>query len=242
MTRKCHNHTLQTNPRHHEEEAKNINKDCMKCSLKVSMTRKCHNHAHTADQPTTPWGRDKECQQPHDSKLSNQLSLPRQDDCKLEMTLSIAEQNKDQTQPPTNKIQNRRDFYSVAWVMPQGLDFGALGVPRGSKKKFFQTWSCGISNWRGRQAEQNASNIFILGSNWWPWGEVKRSNIFNMSISKIFIPNSLCVFSQIKDRKHIEQNFNSVARVMPRGGTCGCWGGQKLKRGDLRWRPMDCAL
>ena len=24
------------------------------------------------------------------------------------------------------------DFYSVAWVMPQGWDFGALGVPRGS--------------------------------------------------------------------------------------------------------------
>ena len=38
-----------------------------------------------------------------------------------------------------------------------------------------------------------------------------------MSISKIFIPNSLCVFSQIKDRKHIEQNFHSVARVIPRG-------------------------
>ena len=28
----------------------------------------------------------------------------------------------------------RRDFYSVAWVIPQGWDFGALGVPRGSKK------------------------------------------------------------------------------------------------------------
>ena len=25
-------------------------------------------------------------------------------------------------------------------------DFGALGVPRGSKKIVFQTWSCGISN------------------------------------------------------------------------------------------------
>ena len=24
----------------------------------------------------------------------------------------------------------RRDFNSVAWVMPQGWDFGALGVPR----------------------------------------------------------------------------------------------------------------
>ena len=34
------------------------------------------------------------------------------------------------------------------------------------------------------------------------------------------------MFSQIKDRKHIEQNFHSVARVMPRGGTCGCWGGE----------------
>ena len=31
------------------------------------------------------------------------------------------------------------------------------------------------------------------------------------------------MFSQIKDRKHIEQNFHSVARVIPRGGTCGFW-------------------
>ena len=30
----------------------------------------------------------------------------------------------------------RRDFHSVAWVMPQGSDLGALGVPRGSKKNF----------------------------------------------------------------------------------------------------------
>ena len=28
----------------------------------------------------------------------------------------------------------RRDFHSVPWVMPQGWDFGALGVPRGLKK------------------------------------------------------------------------------------------------------------
>ena len=39
----------------------------------------------------------------------------------------------------------RRDFNSVAWIMPQGSDLGALGVPTGSKT-FFQTWSCGISN------------------------------------------------------------------------------------------------
>ena len=29
-------------------------------------------------------------------------------------------------------------FYSVAWVMPQGWDFGALGVPKGSKIYFFK--------------------------------------------------------------------------------------------------------
>ena len=31
----------------------------------------------------------------------------------------------------------RRDFYSVAWDMPEGWDFGALGVP-GVKKKIFK--------------------------------------------------------------------------------------------------------
>ena len=127
------------------------------------------------------------------------------------------------------KIQNISDgiFILAPGSCPRGGTLGHWGCP-GVKKIFFQTWSCGISNWQGWQAEQNASNIFILGSNWWPWGEVKRSNVINMSISKIFIPNSLCVFSQIKGRKRIEQNFHSVARVMPRGGTCWCWGSQKL--------------
>ena len=30
----------------------------------------------------------------------------------------------------------RRDNQSVAWVMPEGMDLGALGVPRGQKKMF----------------------------------------------------------------------------------------------------------
>ena len=43
----------------------------------------------------------------------------------LYQTLCVFSQMKD-----TKHI--RQDFYSVAWVMPQGWDFGALGVPRGS--------------------------------------------------------------------------------------------------------------
>ena len=42
-------------------------------------------------------------------------------------TLCVSSQMKD-----TKHI--RGDFHSVAWVMPQGFDFGVLGVPRGSKK------------------------------------------------------------------------------------------------------------
>ena len=43
------------------------------------------------------------------------------------------------------------------------------------------------------------------------------------SISKIFIPN-LCVFSQMKDTKHIRQDFYSVAWVMPQGWGFGALG------------------
>ena len=40
-----------------------------------------------------------------------------------------------------------------------------------------------------------------------------------------FLYQTLCVFSQIKDRKHIKQNFHSVDKVMPPG--CGGAGGVK---------------
>ena len=36
-----------------------------------------------------------------------------------------------------------------------------------------------------------------------------------MSILR-FLYQTLCAFLQIKDRKHIEQNFHSVAAVMPK--------------------------
>ena len=42
----------------------------------------------------------------------------------------------------------------------------------------------------------------------------QKVKIITMSILKILY-QTLCVFSQIKDRKNIKQNFHSVARVMP---------------------------
>ena len=128
----------------------------------------------------------------------------------LYQTLCVFSQMKD-----TKHI--RRDFHSVAWAMPQGSDLGALGVLRWSKKKI-QTWSCGISNQRGWWAEENASKIFILGPNWEPWGEVKRSNIIKFQLPcqfQRFLYQTLCVLTY--KRKYIEPNFYSVAGAMHQG-------------------------
>ena len=96
----------------------------------------------------------------------------------------------------------RRDFHSAPWVMPQGWDFEALGVPRGPKKNFFQIWSCGISNQCGWRAEQNASKIFILGSNWWPWGEVKGQISLNFGYHVNFkdFYTKFCVYKTYQTR------------------------------------------
>ena len=83
-----------------------------------------------------------------------------------------------------------------------GVGLWATWGTQGVKQFFFQTRSCSKSNRRGRRAEQNASNIFILGSNWWPWGEVKRSNSINMSFSKIFIPNFVFVLTNKRKKTY----------------------------------------
>ena len=130
----------------------------------------------------------------------------------------------------------KQDFHSSTWAMPQGRDFWALGVPRGLKKYFFRTWSCGISNWRGWRAELNAIRIFTLGSNWWPWSEVKRSNIIKFH-SKIFIRNLVCVLTNKKDGKHIKWNFHSVAWVMPQGWDLGVLGVKNFNVGICNGAP-----
>ena len=43
-------------------------------------------------------------------------------------------------------------------------------------------------------------------------------------ISKIFLYQTLCLFSQMKDTKHIRRDFHSVPWVMSQGRTLGHWG------------------
>ena len=94
------------------------------------------------------------------------------------------------------------------------------------------------------RAKQNAMKSFTLESNWGPWGQIKSSNIIKFQLQsqfQRFLYQTLFVLLQINDRKHIERNVHSVAWIMPQGGAWGA-GGQKLKRGDLRCRHIDCAF
>ena len=121
-----------------------------------------------------------------------------------------------------------------------GVVLGALGVPRGSKKLFKH---CHVVYQIDGDDEQNRMQVkFSSKGQTGDLGARSKGQISLTCQFQSFLFQTVCVFSQIKDRKHIEQNFHSVAKVMPRGKTAGCWGSQKLYRGDLQWRPIDCAL
>ena len=62
--------------------------------------------------------------------------------------------------------QIRWEIYSATWVMPQGWDFRALGVPRESNISFFKHGHVAYQIDGDDKQNKNASNIFILGSNW----------------------------------------------------------------------------
>ena len=60
----------------------------------------------------------------------------------------------------------------------------------------------------------------------------KISLNFGYHVNFNFLYQTLLVFSQIKDRKHIEQNFHSVAGIMPQGWDLGVMeGGQNFSVG-----------
>ena len=108
----------------------------------------------------------------------------------------------------------RRDFHSVPWV---GL-WGAGGA-QGTKKKIFKhghvVYQINGDDQQNRMQEKFSSKgqTGDLGVR----SKVKYHLIsVTMSILKIFTPN-LCVFSQMKDIKHIRRDFYSVAWVMPQG-------------------------
>ena len=76
-----------------------------------------------------------------------------------------------------------------------------------------------------------AANIF--GSTPCGPGEGSKGQIFNFNYKenfKDFLYQLLCLFSQMKDTKHIRRDFNSVAWVMPQGSDFGALGFRGSKK------------
>ena len=57
-------------------------------------------------------------------------------------------------------------------------------------------------------------------------GQISLNFCYHFNFNCLY--QTLHVFSQIKDRKHIEQKFHSVAGIMPQGWDLEVLGGQKL--------------
>ena len=138
----------------------------------------------------------------------------------LYQTLCVFSQMKDTT-------HIWRDFHSVAWVMPQGWSFGALGVPR---CVFFKHGH--VAYQIDGDDEQNRMQVnfhprvklVTLG-----WGQRVRYYSISATMSILrFLYQNLGAFLQIKDRKHIEQFCHSVA---PRVGLWGAGGSKTLASG-----------
>ena len=116
----------------------------------------------------------------------------------------------------------RWDFNLATWVMPKGWDLGVLcGVGR---VNFFRnstrvSWCVSyLHEWH------NFFGPRPLG----PWRGAKRSNIIKsqlLSQFQRFLNQTLCVFSQMKDIKHIRRDFHLTAWAMPQWWDLGVlWG------------------
>ena len=79
-----------------------------------------------------------------------------------------------------------------------------------------------------------------------PWGGASRSNIIksqSQSQFQRFLNQTLCVFSQMKDIKHIRQDFHSVPWVMPQGWDLAVPWGLGVKKLSPQIQPdLVCEL
>ena len=95
--------------------------------------------------------------------------------------------------------------------------------------KFIQSWCVSyLHEWHMQQ------HTFLGPPPPGALGRGQRSNIIKsqlLSQFQIFLNQTLCVFSQMKDVKHIRQDFHWVPWVMPKGmglGGAGGGGGSKI--------------
>ena len=116
--------------------------------------------------------------------------------------------------------------------MPRGWYFGGLGAQGGQKLFYFKHGH--VAYQIDGDVEQNRMqvNFSSYGQTGDLWvrskGQISLNFDYQVNSKLFFLFQTLCAFLQIKDRKHIEQNFYPVAGFMPKGWDLGCWVGKKL--------------
>ena len=130
----------------------------------------------------------------------------------------------------------RRDFYSVAWIMPQGWDFRRWGCPGG---QFFFFKHAHVTYQIDENDQQNRMQVkFYPRVKLVTFGWGQSSNIIKFRLPCQFqrvLYQTLCVFSQTKDTKHIRRDCYIVAWVMSQGWDFGALG---VPRGSKKISTM----
>ena len=144
-----------------------------------------------------------------------------------------------------SKIQNISDriFILSPGSCPRGRTSVRSGCPGG--KKFFFFFKHGhVAYQIDGDAKQNiiiinASKTFIQGSNWWPWGELKRSNIIKFW-SPCQFQRLLCVLTN-EIYKTYQMGF-SFCRLChaPRVELWGAGGAQRVK--NYFFKTWSCGI
>ena len=121
----------------------------------------------------------------------------------------------------------RRDFHSLAWVMPKGSDLGVLWGVEWSKKKFFRN-STSFCKWVTYINGTCNSTIFLVPTPWGP-GEGPKGQIslnLNHKVNFKDFLTKLCVSSHNWKIWNISNGiFILSPGSCPRGGTWGHRGG-----------------
>ena len=106
-------------------------------------------------------------------------------------------------------------FFNLSAGSCPRVGMGHLGCPGGSNNFFFKHGH--VAYQINGVDEQNRMQVEF--SSECQTGDLGvRSKIIKFGLQcqfQRFLYQTLCVFSQIKDRKYIEHNFHSVAGVMP---------------------------
>ena len=111
----------------------------------------------------------------------------------------------------------RRDFHSVTWVMPPGVEFWGAWSAQGVNRLSFSNMVMWHIKSTGMMSRTELSGDLGVRSK----AQISLNSGYHVNF-KDFLYQTLCVFSQIKENI-LNRIYILLLGSCPRGGTWGCW-------------------